>query len=102
MVIEVLESWGRVFQAIDKMRGDRIDAFRLYFVSSITGRETSRLFAVKDATDFHLLEEHLVRCRPEYGSFQRFELGPGSDEIIEEMVGGHRGVLLRVLHIHAS
>lgn len=101
MVIEILNSWEQLFQAIDLVRGDRIDAVRIRFRSDKTGRMTSELWVAKSATDFSQIVEALPRVYRKYG-FSQFEFEAGDDEIIKETIGGHEGVVLRVLLVTAS
>lgn len=101
MVIEILNSWEQLFQAIDLVRGDRIDAVRFRYRSDQTGRMESRRWPVRTVSDLQQIQEAFPAIYRKFG-FTEFKIEVGDDEIVEETVGGRKGVVLRVLLVTAS
>ena len=101
MVIEILNSWEQLFRAIDLVRGDRIDAVRFRYRSDLTGRMRSKRWPVRTAFDLQQIQEAFPAIFCKFG-FTEFRIEVGDDEIVEEMVGGRNGVILRVLLVTAS
>lgn len=101
MVIEVLHNWEQLFQAIDAVRGDRIDALRFRYRSDLTDRMVSERWPVRTASDLDQIRDAFPAIFRKHG-FTRFDIEAGDDEIVEETVGGRDGVVLRVMLVTAS
>lgn len=93
MVLVKMDTWKQVFNEIDKMcAGELIDAIRIVYVSSLTGRNLSQLEPVRSPSARADLAENLPGTLPR---FTHFELERGDDEVL-------LGETLRVLIVRAS
>jgi len=101
MVIEVLHNWEQLFQAIDNVRGDRIDAVRFRYRSDLTDRMVSKLWPMRSPLDQQEIRLAFPAIFRKHG-FSCFEIEVGDDEVVEETIGGRDGVVLRVMLVTAS